>query len=318
MVMSVTLITPVFLLCLFTSVSMDDNAEYGQGFEVSIHEVPYIGTLRYYSKEVEELGSGMFCMAIPIKNRVLLAAAHCVFNKKHEDVVVVLGSSNLRIRSPTTKMLSVSFWRWHPLYKMLQPPYDIAVVFTYNDIEPIAGAIQYAPLNLHEVPKRTKCLISSWTRLSDGVQKRADTMQAIWVSTMDRKFCILTIDAPGYMCSKTEVSTVGVNTGDLGAPVVCDDKLSGITCFILPTRGITFNTAINVYAKWIRASVYLYFKGSPPTVAPTTSTTAKRRSIRNKLRSGQLRPICNQWIVLSVISIHVIFTIPTFDFDFNL
>lgn len=64
-------------------------------------------------------------------------------------------------------MLSVSFWRWHPLYKMLQPPYDIAVIFTYDDIEPIEGAIQYAPINLEEVPKGTKCLISSWTRIAD-------------------------------------------------------------------------------------------------------------------------------------------------------
>ncbi|KRG07657.1 chymotrypsin-2 isoform X2 [Drosophila mojavensis] len=296
----------------------DNDADFGQGFDVNIHEVPYIGTLRYYSKEIEELGSGMFCMAIPIKNRVLLSAAHCVFNKNHNDVVVILGSSSLRIRSPTTRMLSVSYWSWHPLYKMLQPPYDIAVVFTYDDIEPIAGAIQYAPLNLQEVPKGTKCLISSWTRLADGVQKRSDTMQAIWVSTLDRKFCFLTIDAPGYMCSKSEVSNVGVNTGDLGAPVVCNDKLSGITCFIIPTRGIAFNTAINVYAKWIRASVYLYFKGSPPTVIPTASTTATRRLVPATPNSVPLRSICSQWKVLSVISIHVIFMIPTFDFDFNL
>lgn len=144
-------------------------------------------------------------------------------------------------------------------------------------------------------------------------------MQAKWVSTMDRKLCFLTPDAPGYMCSKAEVSNIAVNTSELSGPLVCNDKLSGITCFIVPTSGITYYTAINLYAKWIRACVYLYFKGSPTTIKPTTSTaTNLRRALHATSISMSFRTACNQWKALSVISIYVILLIPIFNFDFNL
>lgn len=60
------------------------------------------------------------------------------------------------------KVLEISDWRLHGLYKYEGLPYDIAMIFTESDIEPVEGSVGYLPLSKDAIMPNTHCLLAGW------------------------------------------------------------------------------------------------------------------------------------------------------------
>ncbi|XP_032584683.1 uncharacterized protein LOC26528363 isoform X2 [Drosophila mojavensis] len=130
--------------------------------DVSIKDVPYMGTLRKLQNESMSVGSGYICVATVIQNRVLITTACCIYRQTREDIVAVIGNTYMRGLSRTMKVLKIADWRWHGLYKYNEWAYDIALVFTSQDIIPVKGVIQYLPIAEGVFRPHTRCIFCSW------------------------------------------------------------------------------------------------------------------------------------------------------------
>ncbi|XP_017874851.1 PREDICTED: transmembrane protease serine 9-like isoform X1 [Drosophila arizonae] len=288
MVASVILIIQITLLCLFPLINIT-NGQYRimQGFQVGISELPYMASLRIKGLEHNSrIGAGMFCHATIIRNRVLLTSAYCIFDRNQEDILVVIGNTYLKGMSHTMKVLEISDWRSHGLYKYDGLPYDIAMIFTESDIEPVDGSVGYLPLSKDAIKPNTHCLLAGWGQSNPSTnQTWSNIPHAIWLRTVSKLDCYMYTREPGLICTKAE-KNMGAVFGDIGGALVCDYKLYGISSQVESDSSLATFTEVRAYSKWIRAAMYLHFNGS-----------------RNGIMA--LRSICSQRPLILAISIYV-------------
>lgn len=68
-----------FYLRLFFKVEAGRQPRISGREDVSIKDVPYMGTLRKLQNESMSVGSGYICVATVIQNRVLITTACCIY-----------------------------------------------------------------------------------------------------------------------------------------------------------------------------------------------------------------------------------------------
>ncbi|XP_030239454.1 granzyme C-like [Drosophila navojoa] len=288
MVASVILIIHITLLCLFSLMNITDGQpRIMQGFQVSIAELPYMASLRFKGLEYNtRIGAGMFCHATIIRNRVLLTSAYCIFDRNQDDILVVVGNTYLRGMSHTMKVLEISDWRMHGLYEYEGLPYDIAMIFTEADIEPVEGSVGYLPLNTDVIKPNSHCLLAGWGQSKPSTEQTwSNIPHAIWLRTVRKQDCYMYTREPGIICTKAD-KNMGADFGDIGGALVCGYKLYGISGQVVSGSSLATFTEIRVFSKWIRAAMYLHFNGT-----------------RNGIMA--LRSICSQRPAILAISLYV-------------
>ncbi|XP_017857160.1 PREDICTED: trypsin eta-like [Drosophila arizonae] len=249
-------------LCIFlllNGVEAGRQARISGGEEVSIKDVPYMGTLRKLQNESMSAGSGFICVATAIQNRVLITTAFCIYRQTRENIVAVIGNTYIRGLSPTMKVLKIADWRWHGLYKYNEWAYDIALVFTSQDIVPVKGVIEYLPITQGVFRPNTRCIFCSWG---------ADTTAAVLHNapyialrrTTSKMECYKRSLAAGVMCTYDLARVVDINRFDLGGPLKCNNTLAGVLLGNTSDEYMLF-TDIYMFRKWINAGIYMHFNG---------------------------------------------------------
>ncbi|XP_030241734.1 myeloblastin-like [Drosophila navojoa] len=249
-------ITLIALLCLC---SLMNKAEANQfkivgGFDANISDAPYTASLRWVHREAHALGSGHFCSGTIIKNRIILTAAHCLYKRSPTDVSVVVGFKYLSRVWPTMKKLRISYWTYHEKYNnKKRAVFDIGLIFTIENIEPVDGAVAYLPLNTWKISTGTECLLSGWARIDHKTRDNANCLQALWQRIMDKEMCFRIIHRPGVLCTDSG-SPIGASYGDSGGPLRCNNKLAGVI-FATNFRGIALYVDVRAFVGWIEQRI---------------------------------------------------------------
>ncbi|XP_045472103.1 venom serine protease 34-like [Harmonia axyridis] len=131
------IVTVLFSLNMLMLVNAECDCGWKQGMrivggqETGVNEYPFMSAL------VKTQPVSLFCGASIISERFALTAAHCVVDKKVENIVLLVGEHNVSsgTDTPYAKVYSLDKFIINPDYNVKTQKNDIALVKTKSDIE---------------------------------------------------------------------------------------------------------------------------------------------------------------------------------------
>uniref|UniRef100_A0A3Q2DZ79 trypsin n=2 Tax=Cyprinodon variegatus TaxID=28743 RepID=A0A3Q2DZ79_CYPVA len=210
------------IIFIFLQVILSGASESGIfGGKISKpHSRPYMASL--------QLRGDHTCGGILIREDFVLTAAHCKPDQ------VVLGAHDLNEKEKSQQRIKVGKCYRHPKYDG-KLDYDIMLLKLVNNaklnknVQPIE-----LPKKDKKIPANLECVVAGWgktgrnkptsTVLKEGIEKTQfkNECDQVWKEHFTSQRMI---------CTKFNKNKGGICEGDSGGPLICNDKLRGITSF---------------------------------------------------------------------------------------
>ncbi|XP_055629757.1 serine protease 1-like [Toxorhynchites rutilus septentrionalis] len=179
----------------------------------------------------ESFGMGHYCSGSIIANNAILTSGSCLKGQGRAEIGVVVGTLNRRKAIlEATQLLFPANIIVHPRYLSENDPrFDIGLVLTSRRME-IGPKVAKIKIDLNAPSARTKCKTYGWGITSEFGADYTDCLQRAALSIVDRRDCrSLTTEyiTNSTLCARSSLDSDPC-TADLGSPVVCNGKLSGI------------------------------------------------------------------------------------------
>lgn len=213
------------------------------GVVAGSNEFPFLAAL-YYKTSSNSALNNFFCGGSLIAKNKILTAAHCVRNKKAEDIRVLVGRSKLSGTGGQTR--DVAGISIHPYFRLSTFENDVAILTLSSDITNITpvSVVNDADLTSWQ-PGSTSGIIAGWGVTTESSDSASDNLMKASVpiksdvvceQTMSPLFKRSTMMCAGVLSSSDTVED-GVDTcfGDSGGPLLVLKngayKVAGITSF---------------------------------------------------------------------------------------
>ncbi|GJQ84302.1 hypothetical protein Trydic_g5240 [Trypoxylus dichotomus] len=192
------------------------------GFDISIEEVPYQVSLRFFGSHI--------CGGSVIAPQYAVTAAHCTDGSSAAQLSILAGTAN-RLSGGVEVQVGTIFQ--HPSYDDWYIDYDISVLLLSNALA-LGTTIQPIPLPVQSqpIPGGAPSLVSGWGTLYEGGGSLPTQLQAVWVPTVTIEECRAAYGASlvtdRMMCAGVPEGGLDACQGDSGGPLAVDGELIGL------------------------------------------------------------------------------------------
>lgn len=123
--------------------------------------------------------------------RFVLTAAHCVFNRKWQNMKVVLGDHDTTMTDIGEVSIQICGVQVHPYYSSTSMTEDIALIELCETpkFSPTIQPIGLAPAKV-SMPEGSKVVVAGWGTLQEG-GRVANMLRAVEVKTVSLRKCLL-------------------------------------------------------------------------------------------------------------------------------
>ncbi|XP_047225540.1 granzyme B-like [Girardinichthys multiradiatus] len=219
-----TMIHAASVFYIFLLVGLTEASESGIfGGKISKpHSRPYMASLQYRGAHT--------CGGILIREDFVLTAAHC----KLDQLRVILGAHDLSKEEKSQQRIKVAEYHMHQNYNG-NVTYDIMLLKLANKAK-LNKNVQLLELPKKEkkIPANLECLVAGWG--STGQNESISTVLKEATEMTQFKIECDTIWKENFtsqqmICTKFNKKKGGICKGDSGGPLICKNKLQGITAF---------------------------------------------------------------------------------------
>uniref|UniRef100_A0A672IPI7 trypsin n=1 Tax=Salarias fasciatus TaxID=181472 RepID=A0A672IPI7_SALFA len=213
------------------------------------HSRPYMASLQF--------NGAHSCGGILIREDFVLTAAHCKYPK---EMMVVLGGHNITAKEKTQQRIEVARYHLHPKFTG-QYEYDIMLL----QLKKKAKLNKYVktigiPNKNGKTPANINCAVAGWGRTGENMPPSdvlRETTEKIQFSFECKNIWGIYFNSDHMMCTKFNKKKGGVCEGDSGGPLICNNKVEGITAYTKqcecsnPHYPHVF-TKVNYFSSWIK------------------------------------------------------------------
>jgi secreted trypsin-like serine protease len=229
------LATAVLVPVAVNSASADDTGVNGPdkavqprivgGNRASVSDYPYAVYLA-------DRRGGQYCGAVIVSSTAVATAAHCAQALKRNDIRVVAGRQDKRVRDGLEVRVS-RVWVSPDYNGVAEEGNDIAVLT-------VSGQLPYRPAKVADADdddelyqEGTRATVLGWGRIADG-GARSDYLRKAEVPVLDDQTCdnaYSGFDQRSMLCAGYLEGGIDACQGDSGGPLVVGDTLIGIVSF---------------------------------------------------------------------------------------
>ena len=230
------------------------------GEDVAVQQNPWQVSLS--STKARDAKEGHFCGGALVHPEWVLTAAHCVDDKRPQDLRVLGGASSLQSPMQASAVRQIIV---HEGWKPDRYLNDIALVrvaprWSGSSVATIAGPPPELGLFLNFMPVR----VTGWGINRPGVRESATNLQGVELPVVPAETCGNPVAYRGvitdaHLCLGTDAGTQAACNGDSGGPASVDfngqRRLVGLTSFGLKTcigpQGYSVFTRVARYVDWV-------------------------------------------------------------------
>ncbi|KAH8409823.1 hypothetical protein KR222_009054, partial [Zaprionus bogoriensis] len=217
----------------------------------------YVVSLRL--KQQKFFGDGHFCGGAIISTKIVLTAGHCVNNRGRQTrpsmITLVAGTPRRMVRTANTQELSIKKIKVHPKFVMSGVFNDVALLILEQEVI-LNDFVAVIPLVDDYPEPGTQCTAIGWGRLMVNGPLPDELINADLTINTDAKCQSYVSIRKGILCASNPQNELdSVCSGDSGGPLICNNKVAGVTSFVvLGQLSPGYFADVSHFRDWIEAN----------------------------------------------------------------
>ncbi|KAH8300927.1 hypothetical protein KR044_004721, partial [Drosophila immigrans] len=209
------------------------------GTPIGIDSAPYQVSVRLTDRDRKSFGAGHICGGVVISQRLVVTAAHCVYNQDiydgtflaKETFIVVMGTLD-RFNDTQTMTFDIEQLILRlDKFNLSNYDQDIAVLILNGSVPSNHPTIRPIELSALAMPAGQECQVTGWGTTEEGYG--SDFLMTVDVPIISDEVCVNDTDLghfilPGMICAGYPEGERDACSGDSGGPLVCRSKLAGV------------------------------------------------------------------------------------------
>lgn len=196
------------------------------------------------------------CGSVIISSRVLLTAAHCVNKSSVRELVVAVGISNLHDAGEKGHQHNIVRIIPHEHYNPKTLENDIAILLLQDKITFSSNVKPIALDKCPSVARKGVTVVSSGWGMTYNHHQDKNHLRSVKLKIADEQECQRLVKKKHIICTGVKGESRGAAPGDSGGPLVAENRLVGITSFmVLNTQqhhsGVNGYTRVASFHSWI-------------------------------------------------------------------